>query len=93
MVKLTNATPQKRYNLHLEYSDGVSGEVDLSDLAGRGVFTAWQNPGVFELVSIGTNGELRWSDELELCSDALYLKITGKTAEELFPNLRIVADA
>ncbi len=66
----------------------VKGEVDLSDLAGEGVFEAWNNQTFFEKVHIGSNREIKWNDEIELCLDSLYLKLTGKTPEELFPRLR-----
>jgi hypothetical protein len=35
-------------------------------------------------------GELGWGDQIDLCPDALYLKVTGKTPEDLFPALRHV---
>ena len=57
------------------------------------MFAAWNDPAVFEAVTVGKHGEIRWTDELELCADALYLQITGKDAEELFPNLKASADA
>lgn len=93
MVKLIKATPQAGYKLHLEYDDGAIGVVDLSDLIGKGVFTALSDAAVFETVTIGEHGELQWTDDLDLCGDALYLQITGKSAEDLFPNLRAHADA
>jgi hypothetical protein len=83
---LVRAVPP--FRLYLEFSDGVKGEVDLSDLAGGEVFQAWQNPEFFEKVHIGSHREIKWDDELELCADSLYLKLTGKTPEELFPKLR-----
>ena len=76
------------YRVYLEFSDGAKGEVDLSDLAGQGVFEAWNKPGFFEQVHIGPHREVKWNDEIELCSDSLYLKLTGKTPEQLFPKLR-----
>jgi hypothetical protein len=77
--------------LHVRYQDGVEGEVDLSHLAGKGVFAAWEKPGEFEKVHIGPSGALAWSEDLEICADSLYLQITGKKPEEIFPNLRPVA--
>ena len=93
MVKLINAIPQAEYRLHLEYDDGATGDVDLSGLISKGVFAALSDAAVFETVTIGEHGELRWTDDLELCGDSLYLRITGKSAGELFPNLRTPADA
>jgi hypothetical protein len=80
-----NALPG--YRLYVRYADGVAGEVDLSNLVGQGVFVAWNDPTVFEQVSIGPSGEIRWSDQIDLCPDAIYLQITGKTPEEVFPSL------
>lgn len=93
MVKLKNVKPQAGYRLRLEYDDGTVGEVDVSDLIGKGVFAALADSAAFEAVTIGDHGELRWTDDVELCSDALYLQVTGKSAEELFPNLKAHADA
>lgn len=75
------------FRLFVRYSDGVAGEVDLSNLVGKGVFADWNDPHAFEQVSIGTSGEIRWSDRIDLCPDAIYLQITGKTPEEVFPSL------
>jgi hypothetical protein len=80
--------PLPNYRLYLEFSDGIKGEVDLSDLARKEVFEPWSNPSFFDKVHIGSHREIKWSDEIELCPDSLYLKLTGKTPEELFPKLR-----
>jgi hypothetical protein len=77
------ALPQ--YRIWLRYDDGVQGEVDLSDLAGRGVFHIWNDPAVFRAVTLGPHGAIGWSRELDLCPDAMYLRLTGKTVEEVFP--------
>lgn len=62
--------------------------MDLSNLAGRGVFEAWQWPGAFEAVEVGEYGELSWSEEIDLDPDVLYMRLTGKEPGDLFPNLR-----
>ena len=74
------------YRLWIRYRDGVEGEVDLSDLAGRGVFAAWNERRFFEDVRIDESGALAWGNHLDLCPDALYLRLTGKTPEEVFPK-------
>ena len=40
---------------------------------------------------IGPGGEIAWSEEIDLCLDAIYLKITGKKPEDLFLQLRELA--
>ena len=42
------------YRIWLRYSDGAEGEVDLSDIAGRGIFERWNEPGFFEKVYIAS---------------------------------------
>ena len=93
MVKLISVTPRAGYNLYLEYDDGVTGEADLSHLVGEGVFAAWTDLDAFESVTVGKHGELRWTKDFELGADAMYLQITGKCAEDIFPNLKAPADA
>ena len=31
---------------------------------------------------------MAWNEELDICGDAIYLQLTGLTAEDLFPALR-----
>lgn len=78
------------YRIWLRYEDGVEGEVDLSHLVGRGVFNAWRTRPFFESVRIGEHGGIVWSEEIELCPDALYLRLTGKDPEDVFPRLKAV---
>ena len=93
MFKPVAVTALPEYKLRIEYADGVTGEVDLSHLVGKGVFAAWNDPMAFEAVAIGDQGELMWSDDIDLCSDAIYLEITDKSAEDVFPSLKVSADA
>lgn len=78
------------FKLWLRYSDGAEGEVDLSDLAGRGVFKLWNDYKAFERAHIGDHGEITWNDEIDLCPDALYMRLTGRRPEDVFPSLREV---
>ncbi len=88
MIKPVLVRALPNYCLYLEFSDGVKGEVNLSDLAGKGVFEVWKDYSFFEKVELGDHREIRWNDEIELSADSLYLRLTGKSPEELFPQLR-----
>lgn len=88
MVKLVEVKANPGYRLWLRYEDGVEGEVDLSSDVGIGVFAYWNDPKNFQKVRIGTGGEISWSDQLDICADAMYLRITGKRPEDLFPALK-----
>ena len=91
MFKPLKVTALPGYKIHIRYADGVEGDVDLSHLVGHGVFSFWNDPKAFESVSIGPSGEIKWNDEVELCPDSLYMEISGKSPEEVFPNLMTVA--
>ena len=82
VVRPIAAEPRGGYKIRLRYSDGVEGEVDLSDRAGRGVFRAWDDRDFFESVRVGKYGSVSWGDEIDICPDALYIEITGKSVEE-----------
>ena len=88
MIKPISVTASSNYRIHIAFSDGVEGEVDLSALAGQGVSEAWKEQGFFERVHLGIGRQIRWSDEIELCPDAVYMRLTGKTPKELFPRLK-----
>ena len=75
------------YRIWLRYDDGVNGEVNLSHLASRRLFAAWQDPSFFSAVRLDPGGFVVWSDDIDLCGDALYLKLTGMSPGEMFPLL------
>jgi hypothetical protein len=87
MLTPIEVKPLPDYRLYLRYADGVTGEVDLSSLVGQGVFHLWNDVKAFEDVSVGSGGELRWSDDVDICADALYMQLTGKTPAEVFPSI------
>ena len=87
MRRISKATTLPGYRVVLEFDDGVSGTVDLSESVGKGVFVAWQDPLFFQQVRIGSSGELVWGEQIDLCPDALYLRVTGKKPEDIFPAL------
>ncbi len=91
MYKPVEIKALENYQLWIKYSDGTQGAVDLSHLAGRGVFALWDDYDAFRKVAIGSSGEIAWSDRVDLCPDSIYMKISGKRPEELFPNLAIEA--
>ena len=94
MIRPTDVEPRDGFRIWLRYADGACGELDLSHLAGRGVFKAWENRAFFESVHLSETGSVAWSDAIELCPDALYMRLTGQPIESLMQGARaMVADA
>lgn len=91
MLRPTAVEPRAGYRIWLRYSDGSAGEVDLSPLAGQGVFAAWNDRACFESVRLTEHGSIAWGNDLELCPDALYLQLTGKPLSEIMPAARVPA--
>ncbi len=89
MFKIVKLKVLRRYKLCIQFSDGREGEIDLSDLAGKGVFKAWDESGLFEMAQVDESGALTWPNNIDLCPDSLYLRLTGKSPKEIFPNLRV----
>jgi hypothetical protein len=87
-MNLIEVIPKENFKLFLQYDDGVSGEVDVSRYAGRGVFASWLTPGFFEQVRLAEGGHPEWPGEIDLCADSLYIQLTGKKPEDVFPTLR-----
>ncbi len=83
MVRPTDVTALEDYRIWIRYSDESAGEVDLADLAGRGVFSAWNDPDCFKDVHLGSSGAVAWGEGIELCPDALYMELTGKSLDEI----------
>ena len=94
MIRPTAVEPREGHRIWVRYSDGASGEVDLSHLTGRGVFEAWNHGACFESVRITPGGAIAWNETIELCPDAVYLRLTGKSVEEMMPGVQgLLADA
>ena len=88
MPEPINVEPREGFRIWVEYDDGAAGEVDFSDVAGLGVFKAWDDRAFFERVRITEGAAIGWGDEIEICPDRVYFDLTGKTPEEMMPGLR-----
>ena len=83
MIRPTEVEPRDGYRIWLSYSDGTTGEINLSHLAGHGVFKVWNDRNCFEAVHITSYGAIAWGKDIELCPDALYIRLTGKPIAEM----------
>jgi hypothetical protein len=76
--RIIEVKPLSGFKAWLKFSDGVEGTVDLSDLAGKGVFEVWNDPKTFESVFINPESHtIEWPGGIDLCPDSLYAEVTG----------------
>ena len=74
--KVLEVKPLPDHSIWIKYSDGKEGIIDLNHLAGKGVFKVWDENDFFKQVHIDSfSNAVAWDEELELCPDALYLKL------------------
>ena len=70
--------PREGFPNWVRFDDGTTGNGELDDLADRGVFKIWADRRVFESVRISDAGAIERPGAIDLCADALYLRLTGK---------------
>ena len=79
MHRIVEVKPLERYRVWIRFADGTDGEVDLSDLVGKGVFAIWNDPQQFNEVYIDPETHtLAWPDGFDLCPDSLYRDLAAK---------------
>lgn len=75
LAKSIRVEPRPGYRLHLVYPDGTAGEIDLSPNIGHGVFAPLSDEAFFRTVHIGQYGQIAWTEDIEICSQAAYEEI------------------
>jgi len=84
MINIVEVRPLSGYKVWLKFADGVEGEADLSHLVGQGIFSKWNDIAFFNLVRVDSESHtICWPDEIDLCPDVLYSKVTGRKIEDV----------
>lgn len=84
MISVSDLHPLDHYRLHLRFEDGTEGTLDLSHLAGEGVFVFWNDDENFKKVYIDeVSGAIAWNEAIDIDPLAAYLEIRGMTIEQL----------
>jgi hypothetical protein len=79
MHRIKEVKPLSGFKVWIKFSDGIEGTVDLSDLAGEGVFLKWNDKEYFDSVYVDSESHtIAWPGGIDLCPDALYAEVTGK---------------
>ena len=64
LIRPTAVEARGGYRIWIQFSDGSAGVIDLSHLAGRGVFEVWLERSNFENVRITPNRAVAWEKTL-----------------------------
>ncbi len=89
LPKLIEVEARDGFRIWVRFDDEISGEVDLSHLEGFGIFKAWDDRRFFESVYLSESGVPAWGegeDVIDIDALKLHMDLTGKTAEEMFPE-------
>jgi len=73
------------YRLHIEFEDGVAGEIDVAAIVPfEGVFAPLRDPKLFRAVAVDPGlGTVCWPTGADLDPDVLYALITGEPIPDL----------
>ena len=76
--RIEAAEVRPQFRIWIRFANGVQGEVDLTDLVGKGVFGALTDPTQFARAYVDQeSGTVAWPGGLDLAPDALYHELSG----------------
>lgn len=78
---LKGVKPLAEFKIELTYSNGYVGIYDVHELLEYDVFKPLKNPELFNSVRKDHNA-ISWNEEIDLCADSLYLKLTGENLKD-----------
>lgn len=84
MNRIISCCANNDYSLWLHFEDGVKGIVNLHDLVGVGIFSAWRDIEKFKKISIDPIKEtVSWEGGINLDSDVLHEYLVSKAQEAM----------
>jgi hypothetical protein len=78
MTKITRIQIEPNYQLRVEFSDGLTGMVDLSSRLFGPIFEPLKDPAVFAQAHIDEFGVITWPNGADLAPDALHETLIAK---------------
>jgi hypothetical protein len=75
--RLTKVQPLSHCRLFLEFGDGTSGVVDISDRLFGAVFEPLLDSELFNQVTLDEFGAVCWPNGADLAPDALHIQLTS----------------
>ena len=72
--------------LQVRFDDEIAGIIDLKSFLQKGIFTALQNEALFAEVKFN-QAAIFWNEDLEIDLLNVYMQLSGKHFDELFPKV------
>lgn len=86
MVRISQVQALPGYRLYVEFSDGLSGEVELSDRLFGSVFEPLRDPSRFAEVTVDEFGAVCWPNGADLAPDALHSRLQKIASESVYTS-------
>jgi hypothetical protein len=80
IAKIESVEVKEGHKLKIEFEDGISGIIDVSDRLHGPVFEPLKDPEFFSRVEVDDFGAIHWPNGADLAPDALYEEIKSKVA-------------
>jgi len=82
-LKIIEVKPLEKYKIKVQFNDGTTGVLDLSDLAGKEAFHVWDEDDNFNKVYIDQeSGAIAWPGNLGIDTLNAWLQIKNISYEE-----------
>jgi hypothetical protein len=79
-ARVVKVAPLPQYRLHVEFDDGVSGTIDLSDELDGEVFRRLRDESIFRQVTVDEFGAVCWPNGPDLAPDAMHSQLSREPA-------------
>ncbi|HYO22314.1 MAG TPA: DUF2442 domain-containing protein [Flavisolibacter sp.] len=85
--QIEKVTAIEKYKLHVSFTDGTEGVLDLAHLSGKGVFVQWDEGDTFFKVYLShESGAITWPNEVDIDTYNAYCKIKGISPNQYFQS-------
>jgi hypothetical protein len=85
--KIISVEPLEKYKIKVVFADGILGIYDVSDLAGKGVFKAWDvDDNFFKVYISKESGAISWPGEIDIDTLNAYCTIKGIAPDKYLNN-------
>ena len=85
IMKVISVKPLPKYRILVLFEDGVTGEIDLNELVGNGIFADLKDENLFSKV-YSPGYSIAWSEELEIDALAIYSELLNKQPENVLKS-------